>query len=240
MTVTEPLWRQIERTLTAEIGEGRYPPGSRLPSEADLARRFGVNRHTVRRALAVMQDNGLVMARRGAGVFVTGTQLSYRLGRRTRFTQNLDETGHIGSRTILRLETLPGSRRETEALGLEPGAPVHVVELVGLADNVPITHVVSVFPAGILPGFLDAVSSTLSITRALKACGIEDYRRDNTRLIAERVTGPTSRHLQVPDGSPVLVATALNVTPDVRPVEWGRTTFAADRVELVIDEASYG
>lgn len=237
--MTDPLWRQIERTLTTEIGEGRYPPGGRLPSEADLARRFGVNRHTVRRALRAMQDGGLVMARRGAGVFVTGTQLSYRLARRTRFTQNLAESGHTGSRTILRLETVPGSSAETEALTLPPGAPVHVLELVGMADKVPITHVLSVFPARMLPGFADAVTATLSITRALGACGIADYRRASTRLMAERASGPTARHLQVPEGSPVLVAVARNVTPDGRPVEWGRTTFAADRVELVVDEASY-
>ncbi|MEM7189778.1 MAG: GntR family transcriptional regulator, partial [Pseudomonadota bacterium] len=66
--MAEPIWQQIRGTLTSEISEGRYPAGARLPSEAALAARFGVNRHTVRRALSDMSDAGLVHARRGAGV----------------------------------------------------------------------------------------------------------------------------------------------------------------------------
>jgi len=239
MTVTAPLWRQIEQTLTAEIGEGRYPPGSRLPSEADLARRFGVNRHTVRRAQAAMQDAGLVMARRGAGVYVTGTQLSYRLGRRTRFTQNLAEIGRIGSRTILRLETLPAGAAEAAALGLAPGAMVHVLEDVGAADGVPIAYARSVLPAAALPGFAAAMRRTGSITAALAAAGIADYRRRATRLRADRASGEMARHLRLPEGAPVLRTDSLNETPDGRAIEHGRTWFASDRVELVIDDESF-
>ena len=71
MTDKTPLWQAIADTLRAEITLGHYPPGDRLPSEAALATRFGVNRHTVRHALAQLADAGLVHARRGAGVFAT-------------------------------------------------------------------------------------------------------------------------------------------------------------------------
>ena len=67
-----PIWRQIHDTLMDEIEAGTYPAGARLPTEAALARRFQVNRHTVRRAIAVLREAGLVHPRRGAGVFVTG------------------------------------------------------------------------------------------------------------------------------------------------------------------------
>jgi DNA-binding GntR family transcriptional regulator len=62
----------LRDALAADIAAGRHAPGERLPSEAQLAQRFGVNRHTVRRALAALAEDGLVQARRGAGVFVTG------------------------------------------------------------------------------------------------------------------------------------------------------------------------
>ena len=45
------LWRQILGCIRGEIESGAYPPGARLPTEAELSARFGVNRHTVRRAL---------------------------------------------------------------------------------------------------------------------------------------------------------------------------------------------
>ena len=235
-----PLWQQIRDRLSGEITEGRYPVGQRLPSEADLARRFAVNRHTVRRAIAEMQDAGLVHARRGSGVYVTGRQISYRLGRRTRFTQNLAEAGLTGSREILRLETLPCSAEEAAALGLRKGEPVHLLETVASANDVPVTHGRSVFPAARLAGFVEALGASRSVTQALAAAGVADYRRRSTRLTAERAGGAIARHLRVPDGAPLLVAAAINEDESGQIIEWGRTHFAADRVELLVDERSFG
>lgn len=234
-----PVWQQIQAQLTEDISEGRYGPGDRLPSEADLATRFDVNRHTVRRALGVMADEGLVHARRGAGVFVTGGQIAYRLGRRTRFSQNLAEAGHTGHRDIVRLETLPAATREAEALGIVEGAAVHVLETVTWVNGVPMSYGVSVLPAGRVADFAAQFRAALSITAALAACGIADYRRRSTRLTAKAATGTIARHLKLPDRAPVLRTTAINVTPDDQPIEYGRTWFAADRVELIVDEQSF-
>ncbi len=66
-----PIWQVIAETLRAELADGRYAPGEKLPTEAQLAGRFGVNRHTVRRALSELGTEGLVWSRRGAGVFVS-------------------------------------------------------------------------------------------------------------------------------------------------------------------------
>lgn len=238
MTEGGPLWRQIRDALGAELGQ-RYRAGDRLPSEAQLAMRFGVNRHTVRRALAELQAGGLLHARRGAGVFVTGTPVAYRLGRRTRFTQNLAEAGQTSSRDILRLETLTGTRAELEALDLPAGEHVHVLESIGLSDGVPFTCTHSVFPAKRLPDLPRALREKGSITTALAACEVADYRRVSTRLAAERATGAMARHLRLPEGAPVLRATALNLDADGQPVEYGRTWFCTDRVELIVDEESF-
>ena len=56
-----PFWRQIEETLLADIAHGVYPPDSQLPSEMELAQRFDVNRHTVRRALAALSQRGVLL-----------------------------------------------------------------------------------------------------------------------------------------------------------------------------------
>lgn len=236
--MTLPVWQQIRDELAGEIGDKRYTAGDRLPTEAALATRFGVNRHTVRRALKEMADQGLVHSRRGAGVFVTGVQLSYRLGRNTRFTQNLADTGHIGSREAIRAETLPATAEEAKALGLKKGELIHVLELVASADGAPIAFAISVLPAAPLPGFLDAHRKEKSVTKALKRCGVDDYRRKSTRMIATHATGAMARHLRLSDGAPVLRATSVNVLSDQTPIEYGRSWFATDRVELVVDDQS--
>ena len=59
-----PLWASIAAELRAALAEGQYVAGDKLPTEAALSERFGVNRHTVRRALAQLADDGAVHARR--------------------------------------------------------------------------------------------------------------------------------------------------------------------------------
>ncbi|PKP67182.1 MAG: phosphonate metabolism transcriptional regulator PhnF, partial [Alphaproteobacteria bacterium HGW-Alphaproteobacteria-8] len=120
------LWRTIADTLSAEIASGCYRPGDKLPTEAALSARFGVNRHTVRHALAALAEAGAIHARRGAGVFVATAPTDYPLGRRVRFHQNVLASGRTPSREILRLETRASDTREAEALALRPGAAVHV------------------------------------------------------------------------------------------------------------------
>ena len=78
-------WQEIADMIRQSIASGGYPRGSRLPTEATLAGSFGANRHTVRRAIALLRDEGLVNPRQGSGVFVTGQPRAYRLRHRTRF-----------------------------------------------------------------------------------------------------------------------------------------------------------
>jgi GntR family transcriptional regulator len=68
-----PLPLQVYQRLRAEIASGSQPPGSRLPSEAELATAFAVSRVTVREALRMLQRDGLVIARHGRGHFVLGS-----------------------------------------------------------------------------------------------------------------------------------------------------------------------
>lgn len=65
-----PLYINVYDELLLQISKGKYPVGSRLPSEPDLASSLGVSRVTLRQALALLQDDGLVRNERGKGNFV--------------------------------------------------------------------------------------------------------------------------------------------------------------------------
>lgn len=230
----DALWSAIAATLRDEIGAGHYRPGDRLPTEAALSARFGVNRHTVRHALATLAERGLVHSRRGAGVFVAQRPTDYPLGRRVRFHQNVLAAGQTPSRRISRSETRPCDAEEARALRLRPGDPVHVVEGVSLADAQPIAAFRSVFPAARFPGLPEALNETQSITRALAAFGLTDYTRSETRLTAGLADPVLALALAVRPGAPVLRTVALNVDPSGQPVEHGTTWFAGERVTLTV------
>ena len=227
-----PIWSSIAATLTAEIAAGQYPPAARLPTEAALAARFGVNRHTVRRALAHLAEAGIVRSRRGSGVFVAAAPTDYPLGRRVRFHQNLRAAGRIPGRRVLALETRAADAEEAAALKIARGAMVHVCDGLSTADEVPIAVFRSVFPAARLPGIPDHLARLGSVTAALAACGVADYVRAWTRLSAEAASAVQAQHLRLAEGAPVLKSLSVNAALDGTPVEFGRTWFAGDRVTL--------
>jgi GntR family phosphonate transport system transcriptional regulator len=231
-----PLWTSIEAALTGDIAEGRYRPGEKLPSEAALAARFGVNRHTVRRALAAMARAGLVHSRRGAGVTVLRGPTEYPIGRRVRFHRNLEAAGRLPAREVDALEIRAAGRGEAAALEVEPGAPVAVCEGRSLADGQPIALFRSIFPVGRLPAICEALREVSSVTDALARCGVADYTRRSTRIDARPADATQAARLMVAEGAALLRTVSVSVDPDDVPVENGTTWFAGERVTLTLAE----
>ena len=233
------LWERIHETIAGEIGSGHYPPGAKLPTEAALARRFGVNRHTVRRALEALREAGRIHVRRGAGAFVTEGRFDYAIGPRTRMSRNLAEHGLAAARRVLRLEEVPADAREAANLGIEPGAPVIQRETVAEADGVPVVYGRAVYPLGRLPGLERAFAEESSVTAALARVGVPDYFRVWTRFLAERPGAIIARHLRMAETHPVLHTESLSADPRDRPVEYGHSWFCSDRVQLVVDRTTF-
>ena len=80
-----------------------------------------------------------------------------------------------------------------------------------------------------------ALHESSSVTDALKVAGVADYTRASTRLTAVRATATHALHLQVTEGDPLLRSTSVNIDDRGRPVEYGRTWFAGDRVTLTLE-----
>ena len=229
-----PIWTTIAATLTGEIAAGAYVPGDKLPTEAQLAARFGVNRHTVRRALATLAEAGTLQSRRGAGVFVASVPTDYPLGRRVRFHQNVLESGRSPSRNFLLRQTRNANAEEAAALHLPAGAAVHVIEGVSLVDGLPVSLFRSVFPAARFPALLEQVARLLSITAALAEAGVQDYTRASTRLTAKSADAVQAMHLRLSPGAPLLRSVTVNVDLAGQPIEFGTAWFAGDRITLTV------
>ncbi|KNG94227.1 phosphonate metabolism transcriptional regulator PhnF [Pseudaestuariivita atlantica] len=231
-----PVWQAIATALRIDLSEGRYMPGDRLPTEAALAERFGVNRHTVRHAMAHLVEEGLVRTRRGSGAFVAARPTEYPINRRVRFHENLLAAGRQPEKRVLQIERRVATQGEASALGIGTGAPVCAYHGLSLADGQPIALFQSLFPLDRLAGIDAALQETSSVTEALSRAGVADYTRASTRLTAVRADATQALHLQVTEGAPLLRSTSLNVDAKTRPVEYGRTYFAGDRVTLTIED----
>ena len=227
-------WRQIANQLEADISFGRLVPGSRLPVETDLAARFDVNRHTVRRALAELSARGLIRAAQGRGTFVEAKPLAYLIGARTRFSEIVSLAGReAGGRLLAAAETV-ADRQVSKALRVAAGATVMRLETLRSADGVPISMGTGYFPLPRLAGVADGYRLHGSITKALKSCGVADYLRAETRVSARAATSDEAAHLDLPPGRIVLTVDSINIDADGAPIQFTRAIFAAERTELVV------
>jgi GntR family phosphonate transport system transcriptional regulator len=230
------LWRQVADQLRGAIDRGDYPPGSKLPAEFEIGRQAGVNRHTVRAAIAHLAAEGLVATRHGLGTIVTRTgRLSYPIRLRTRLSAGLsDQVAAIESR-LLDATIRPAERHVAAQLGLESAAPVLELETLSTAEGRPISLATHWLDAGRFHGFAERFAEIRSMTAAFRHYGIEDYIRRETRVLAEGAGEAELQNLVLPKGSIVLVATGTNATVDGRVFHLTRTRFPADRIELRIE-----
>lgn len=231
-----PLWQAIANALREDIAEGRYRPMDKLPTEAKLAERFGVNRHTIRHAMSALVEDGLVRTRRGSGAFVKGAPTDYPIGRRVRYHQNLRAAGRAPSKKVLHIETRAATAKEAERLEMTPGDLITLRHGVSFADHQPIALSISEFPEARLPGIGDIMREITSVTAALAHVGITDYTRDSTRVRATAANATQALHLELREGTPLIYTTSLSSDQQGQKVEFGRTWFAGDRVTLTLDD----
>lgn len=237
---TEPLWRRIEQELRAEILSGALPVGERLPSEGDLTRRFSAHRHTVRRALAALAQQGIVRTEQGRGSFVHDSAIGYTIGRRTRVEANLVGQNRKFSGRLLSARVSTADAVAIDALGLRGRTPqVLVVEVLNESNGVPVSLVRHVLAAIRFAAFPEAYASSCgSVTAALAACGVSDFVRSKTTVSTRLPTPEEAKHLQQPTVLPVLVSETIDAEPDGAPVKYAVARFAGERIRLVLDTAA--
>ncbi|PYE46957.1 GntR family phosphonate transport system transcriptional regulator [Rhizobium sp. PP-F2F-G20b] len=226
-------WRRVADGIRASIMDAVVT--DRLPPETELAADYGVNRHTVRRAIAALAAEGIVRAERGRGTFVNPVEprISYPIGTRARFSENMMRQSLEPSGRLVGSQKVSADMAMARLLGLALGAPLHRLDHMAVVDGVPLSRSTSHFSAERFPGIIAAYAQEGSITQALSRCGLADYRRRETRLTAERVSPGDADALSCPSDAIVLVTNAVDVDLEDRPVQAIRTRFLADRMELV-------
>src|SRR5882724_9572423 len=134
-------WRRIADTIRLDIVGGKLARGDRLPGEIPLAERFAVNRHTVRRAIAALAEEGVVRAEQGRGTFVDqARRLSYRIGKRTRWSEGLAGQARNLERRLLASRIDNAGVNVAAALKIKPGAKTVRLEQLALADGRPLSR----------------------------------------------------------------------------------------------------
>lgn len=225
-----PLYHRFAANLREHISKHDLSPGSALPSERELSANMGLSRVTVRRAIDMLIEEGLLFRRQGAGTFVSASLDAQGPVLRS-FSDDARSHGLDPSAIwIIRTHAAP---TDEEALALEIPSSEKVARLgrVRLAGGEPLAIEHAVVPATVLPD-LDAIGD--SLYAALDARGLRPM--SGTQRICASLANPTEAGiLSIEAGAPILRIERLGRAANGVVVELTRSAYRGDRYDFVTD-----
>ncbi|MCX4994625.1 GntR family transcriptional regulator [Streptomyces longwoodensis] len=234
----QPKYRQVADALRREIGDGLYPPGSRLPSENDLTVRFNASRNTVRSGLLQLVSEGLISSSQGLGYEVRSHEvfeLNASRFENLNFPQNGDayntDVTSAGRRPhqTFRVEMLPAPEDVAARLKVEKGSKAVLRFCHRYVDDVPWSTQATYYPGWLVersPRLAEPGDIEEGTTRYLTTHGIEQIGYFDE--IATRMPTPDeARLLEVGAGVPVLLWTRTGYSSE-GPIRCTITTFRGD------------
>lgn len=242
------FYRQIAGHLRDAVTSGQLGPGDRIPSERELMEHYGVQRETVRQAIALLRSEGVLVARHGKGVFVREIApvvrvSSSRFSRKERegkglpaFAAEMARLGREWHQELTEVGRAPVPPEAAERLRIEPGTEVAVRRRRMYVEGVPLQLADSYVPLQIAEGtaILEENSGPGGIYSRIEEKG---HRLSHaTEELQARMPQPEERsQLALDPGVPVVTLIRTAFDTDDNPVEVLLSVVAGDKQVFVYD-----
>jgi GntR family transcriptional regulator len=166
------LYQKVAEDIRAAIAAGDYPASTKLPSESELAQRYGVSRGTIRQAFAALRADGIIASRRGARRVVFGGPRVQSFGELLSFSRWARAMGEVPGGRVVTLERRPATTAEAARLAVPDDGLVYFLMRVRLLSGRPVMVERAVYPekVGALVAGLDLTRD--SITERLEELGV--------------------------------------------------------------------
>jgi GntR family transcriptional regulator len=225
-----PAYNRIATALADRITSGVYPPGGRLPSGSELCREFGVSPMTVRRALTILDNQGLISGEKGRGVFARSVDLADSVFRLDSLIGDwLDDTAEI---RLLSASMTRADEKVAEKLGVRPDdRVVHLRRLV-LHEGIPVMHHKEYIRYDPRQPLVESQLQLTSLHAFLDSGHARRFPRGELTLTAVALDEECAHVLAQPLGSLALCLEHVFQERDRTPVSWGWFVMRAELFRL--------
>lgn len=225
--------QRVYLLLRDMITRGDLAPGAALPGELRLADQHGVSRVTIRRALDVLADEGLIERRAGSGTVVTVPALrSATIA--ADFATLMPQLVQMGQQTTARLLAyayIPAPAAVAEALLLAQGRRVQRAVRVRLIDGAPFSHLTTHVPEDIAQNFSETDLASTPLFRLLERSGVQVDHASQS-ISATLATPEVAEALDVSVGAALIALTRVVYDAGGRGVEHLSALYRPDRFRL--------
>ena len=226
----EKLYIQIMRLLVDDIGRGTWGIGDRIPSEDELAARFGVSKITIRQALSNLSADGYLMKVQGRGTFVAGNKPVVGLTMKTGFTDGLFGRGVQETREVLERGVLTHRRRSDAAGDRRADLPDRHPPTGGRGAGLCRTSPSS--PPGLLPGIEAQDLGGFVLFAAIQERGTRKVFKMRQTVEITTLTAREADTLGAAAGKPVLAVHRLLIGAEDQPLAYSRIVEIGERFKL--------
>lgn len=228
-----PLYTQIRKSLRDDIINKVLVPGQKIPSEDELASKFGVSRMTVRQGISDLLDEGILYRRHGVGTFVAQPHFDRDHSRLTSFIESARDEGIDLVVQVLIADILPAKLKVAQSLALQEGDLVVRVKTLRYAIGIPITVHDTYVPYKQFPQLLQEDLEAHHLWDIFDSYGFP-VRRAVQRLEAREADEEIAHLLEIDEGFPILYKERIVYLDDGTPVEFTYCYNRGDRYSLTI------
>ena len=229
---------RLRDELLEEITSSQLPPGTKLPTEGELAKRFNVSRATVRDAVRALVEAGYVTRRRGSGSYVSERRrMQHGLDSTLSYLAMIESAGARAGMHVLSA-AFEECTEDESALHLTAGESVLAVERVRTADDRPVIYSRDRIPARLLRADLELHELDPSLFGLLKSSGhAADHATATLRAVAS--SAHEARVLGVRKGHPLLYIEEIDYDRDGAPVMVSREWHISEAFDVRINRKAH-
>ena len=235
--MTLPVYIQIAEDFLEKIAIGELAPGERLPSERDLSKSLKVSRMTVRAALRVLDNQGLLVRRTGDGTYIAQPKIERQADKLVPFTRKMKKLGgKIASRLIL-FEERRAEKSLAEKLNIPLAAPVHYFQRLRLLNQEIVLLEACFMPKERFPDLQKFDLEKRSVYEILESeYGILPHHSHQS-LEAVSATEYEAELLRIEVGAPLMLERRVTFDDKNLPFEYGRDLYRGDRFRFMTEVA---
>ncbi|TXC82234.1 GntR family transcriptional regulator [Metabacillus litoralis] len=228
------LYQQVKDILIKRIQSRIWEPNALIPTEQDLMKEFDVSRTTIRQAISLLVQEGLIEKRQGKGTIVKPQQLVGSLGRLKGFAEEVMEKGLTPHSKLMRVEFTEDLYEEKLILDLPEEAEILIIERVRFADGVPIALERSCWPKEIGEVLIKYDLDSAKFYTILEKNNIM-LKRAKEKISAMNATLYEADLLGIRGGEALLEMSRLSFGIDDKPIEYTRTKYRSDQYHYDIE-----
>jgi DNA-binding GntR family transcriptional regulator len=227
----EPAYSQLVNILKAQIAAGRFRPGAQLPSEAQLRRLYHVSPMTVRRAINILQDQGLVTAAQGRGTFVKGPDISEAVFQLHGLKECVIQPERARV-SLLEARVVPAAERVARKLNIAPDQWVVYLRRLLFEQETPISYHREYLIYDPRRPIVEGELEVTSLEGLIRGNGLSMVQNGAVSIEAVTLYAEEAQLLNVPPCSAAFLMEHVFRDFDDRAVSWGWFVWRADHIKF--------